>query len=78
MKVFYYPQGGRWGYGFDYYCNECGCQLHSIESALHHPTSFRMESGIWPFTKITETASKCASSGKRCKKPIHLIECDEL
>lgn len=72
MKIRYSPAGGRFGYGFNYWCVECGyCLGNSLENeTLHHPETD--EEGML-FRKKT-VPIKCSHVGENYEKPSHEIE----
>lgn len=72
MKIRYSPAGGRFGYGFNYWCSECGCELeNSVDyKALHHPEAD--EEGTL-FRKKT-VPIKCSHVGESYELPKHEIE----
>ncbi len=70
MKVRFRPEGGRFGYGFDYFCAECGLYVGNTndETLVHDVTETK---GIFKKT-ITPIAS--ANAGKISEIPKHEIE----
>lgn len=76
MKVKFKPEGGRYGYGFDYFCTECGKYVgnSSANDQLIHPAT---EKSGKLFRKV-EVPIKCSQAGKICKLPEHAIDAPEL
>ncbi len=73
MKAHYSPSGGRFGFGFDYWCADCGAYLgNSIADAkLTHPTTETKRK--WWYKK-EEIPSRCLHAGKTYALPCHEIE----
>lgn len=72
MKVLYLPSGGRFGYGFDYWCRECGALLGNTldDNQLVHPAT--ETEGKWLRKKTVPC--KCPHAGTTYEIPIHEIE----
>lgn len=71
MNVIFTPSGGRFGFGFDYYCTECGAYLgNSTEDKrlVHRAT---VKKGIWFMKK--SVPCKCSHAGEIFVMPIHEI-----
>lgn len=64
MKIQYKPEGGRCGYGFDYFCDECGEYLGNTTTrkTIQHPETRTVTKGF--FNKKTVTIEvKCSNAG---------------
>ena len=71
MKVLFTPEGGRFGYGFDYYCLECGRFLgNTTDGKLNHPLG---QSKVGWFRKRV-TSIHCSHAGETYDIPKHEIE----
>ncbi len=72
MKLLYDPQGGRIGYGFNYYCPVCkNCVGASYDEQLEHPTH---ESCLIGKGKPID----CIHVGEKYSVPIHEVEVSKL
>lgn len=71
MNVSYTPSGGRFGYGFDYWCVECETYLgnSSDDEQLHHPATEK--EGKWLRKKTVPC--KCSHAGETYAMPRHEI-----
>lgn len=76
MKVRFKPEGGRFGYGFDYFCAECGEYVgnSSSDDQLKHAAT---EKKGKMFRKV-EVPIACSQAGKVCELPKHEIEAREV
>jgi hypothetical protein len=77
MKVSFRPDGGRFGYGFDYFCWECGVYVGNSndDEFLLHPAT-EETGGI--FRKKIVTTLTCSNAGKKCAIPRHIFEATEI
>lgn len=75
MKVTYRPAGGRFGFGFNYFCAECGRYVgnSSDDDELEHAIT---EKKGKIFRKV-EAPIACSQAGKVCEIPEHEIEASE-
>lgn len=76
MKVTYEPEGGRLGYGFNYYCAECGEYVgnSSSHNQLKHAAT---EKKGKMFRKV-EVPIACSQAGKVSEMPQHEIEAKQI
>jgi hypothetical protein len=75
MKVTYIPDGGRFGYGFNYNCAECGEYVgNSSDNQLSHSAT---ETKGKLFRRV-EVPIACSQAGKKCELPKHEIEAREI
>lgn len=78
IKVSFTPSGGRFGYGFNYWCVECECYLgNSSESdTLNHPATETKRKFLL-FDKVTKPLS-CSHAGESYALPEHEIAVAKL
>lgn len=71
MKVYFIAQGGRYGYGFNYFCSLCDAYLGCTSSEfLEHPSTKNI--GLLSiFKKPIE--NKCPHAGHKWDVPKHEI-----
>jgi len=76
MRVTFKPAGGRFGFGFDYYCYGCGIFVgnSSEDKQLKHPTTTKQ--GIF-FFRTTKDIN-CINAGKSCELPKHDIDAIDI
>lgn len=79
MKLRYKPEGGRFGYGFDYFCAECGEYVgnSSHDKVLEHSVTHQETRG-WIRKRTVTVEVNCSNAGKKCAIPKHEIEASEL
>jgi hypothetical protein len=72
VRVVCFPDGGRYGYGFNYFCPECEVYLgNSFEDeCLKHPSE--VVNKKW-FSK-TSTPVKCSHAGETYAMPVHDVQ----
>lgn len=74
IKVRYSPQGGRYGYGYDYYCIVCSEKLgESGDKQLYHPAMVVK----WLYYK-TKTPVSCPHGGETYTMPKHETAVEKL
>jgi hypothetical protein len=72
MKINFTPKGGRFGFGFNYFCAECGRFLGN-SSSDNHLEHAAVETTGWFKAKKTVPIN-CINAGKRAKIPKHQID----
>lgn len=79
MKVKYRPQGGRFGYGFDFYCEECTAYLGNScdDDVLKHPTTKIIKEAGW-FKKREEVPIICSQVGVKCEIDYPTMELNNI
>ena len=75
MQVRYKPEGGRFGYGFDYFCAECDEYVGNSVSDKQLKHRAIVTKG---FFNRTTVPVKCSNAGKVCEIPRHIIEAREV
>lgn len=75
MKIVLTPAGGKYGYGFDYRCSECGTdfEISDDEKVLRHPDM--VDDGLF-FTKMVKV--ECPHVGSEFEKPEIAFEARKL
>lgn len=83
MRIRYEPSGGRYGWGFDYYCSECneylGNTVTHLDQSITH-SEFKTElvnKGIFSFLKPIETIKTrvtCSQAGQNFLMQLPFIE----
>ncbi len=75
VAIHFTPDGGRYGYGFNYWCPECERYLgNSNDKRLTHAATEREGN----FFNRKEVAIACPRAGETYSVPEHIIEVEKL
>lgn len=80
MQLIYKPAGGRYGYGFNFYCPVCKQPLGNSndDKVLEHSEVHYKVRDYFLFFWTSRTPSKCPNAGKVFEVPQFLIEAKEI